>query len=443
MDYTKLPTFETAQDYLSFQNQLNARMFEDGFHLLNQTECIPVLASSVILDKAATTDLIHSSKVIIGALQKVAKEYLKSTDLQNYVKIDPLELHLLTSTEQPYGFGVTRLDSFLTDDGYKFVEINTDYPDGLTLFTQFVKTFDAFMEPYDSAYLKSDVNNLELLYSNLITLYQKNGGTHHNPTIACVGPLDRLWATEYNAHVEFLRSKGHKVFHVEPTELVFEDGELRYQNHKIDIVRRLCETRYFTKQPEACRAIFEAYKQKTAVFMNSFHDRLLGVKGLFAVLTNSRYAHLFTSEEKEVIKRTIPVTKVVSTIDLHPDEITNICQNKDNYVLKPSDLSEGEKIFVGCETDQHIWDEALSSALDQSDGRWIIQELIRIPKRESLIVENGELKTESLYFDVCLHFFMDKNGDIATGTPFSRSSRSMILNVTKGGGANEVKLTYS
>ncbi|MBU1890981.1 hypothetical protein KJ782_05840, partial [Patescibacteria group bacterium] len=303
------------------------------------------------------------------------------------------------------GFGMMRIDAFWDGKTFKFVEINSDYPEGVVISQRCFDTYDRVMTKYKlipKEYVWP-LDNVMLFYQNMMTQYIMNGGKKKKPTIAIVGPKDRLFITEYNLLNKYFISKGHKSFLVTLNDLKNDKvGYLIYKGNRIDILRRAGEIRHF-KKGKYCERFFKSYRNKKLFVMNTLHDRLIGIKSLFAILFDKNYQYLFTKKEKEVIRNNVPKTFLINS----KKEIKRkYLVNKNRYVMKPSDLSEGIKLMIGSSTSQKKWDKEINN----SSYRKVLQEKINIKKRPVVEIKEGKKIVKLLYTDINTHSFMSRSG---------------------------------
>ncbi|MGB9178033.1 MAG: hypothetical protein WCB68_02210, partial [Pyrinomonadaceae bacterium] len=218
-----------------------------------------------------------------------------------------------------------------------------------------------------------------------------------------------------------------------PEELEWNGEVLRYGDAKIDIVyKRLLVNEYLPiikEQP----ALLEAYRARAVCMVNSFRSKLIHKKALFAVLTNERYAHLFNGEELSAIRQHVPWTRKVRAersehygeqIDL----LEFIAARRDRLVLKPNDDYGGHGIYIGWNTDEISWGEAIQNSL--GNGDYIVQE--RVPTAREVfpaLQEDGSVLFAEQLVDLDPLLF---NGKV--GSAFTRLSFTELANVTSGGG---------
>ncbi|GEM_PF-2651079 len=427
----------SEKEILQLKIDLDKALVEKKFCLKGQTSPIPVHLNTFFLTKEQQKSLQEKSNIIIQCIKKVVQEYYISPELQAKILLHPAEKTLFLSTTPSKGFGMMRLDAFYNGDQIKFVELNSDYPEGVVIFQNSCEAYDETLLAWKL--LKpnhvSTIDNKELFYENVVALYKMNGGKQQKPSIALVGPIDRLFISEYELLTKFFLDKGHKAFLVEPQELSLTETGLSYNGESIHIVRRLGEMRYF-RENEFAKPILEAYKKRQVLLVNDLHNRLWGIKTFFAILHDKNFSYLFSEEEKMVIEETIPKTWIVDSHNKEQRE--NFLSQKNKIVLKPNDDSEGNLVYIGKDTSDDAWRKIV---FDTEIHGWTAQELIPIPKKQIIgVTKDGKKFEKELYFDLMIHIFMGKDGEVIFGNMGARTSESSILNVAKGGGINSVKI---
>ncbi len=131
------------------------------------------------------------------------------------------------------------------------------------------------------------------------------------------------------------------------------------------------------REPE-CRALVDAYAAGAICVANSLRCKIPHKKAFFAVLTDERYAHLFSEAEREIIRRHIPWTAMVEdgpvirdgeAIDLLP----HLRAEREQFVIKPNDEYGGTGVTLGWETSEAEWDAAIQRAVAERYRGWVAQ----------------------------------------------------------------------
>ncbi len=388
-------------------------------------------------------------ETIFGALQKVKDaaiaddailDELGVTEIEReLVKIDPKYSHVSPTS---------RLDSFLTDDSYSYVELNGESPAGIAFSDSATDIFKSlpvmqkFAERYEVKSLEGSAKMLDVL----LECYKefRGGEMSHKPVIAIVDLRDLPTIKEFELFRDFFESKGYKSIICSPDELEFSGSRLSHEGTEIDIVyKRLLVNEYLpimTAQP----ALLDAYRAGAICMVNSFRGKLVHKKAIFAVLTNERYKHLFSDEELSAIAKHVPWTRKFrneSTLvrtgngsdGVLSDETIDLVEwtrcNSHKLVLKPNDDYGGHGIYIGWNSTSEEWDAAIALAL--KNGDYLVQERVKTAKEffPMFTDEKGNWELVEQLVDLDPLLFLGK-----VGSAFTRLSSTELANVSSGGG---------
>lgn len=330
-----------------------------------------------------------------------------------------------------------RLDSFLTDEAYSFVELNGESPAGIAYVDAAYDIFSRLpvMQKFGESYNVRPLYGSRFMLDVLLDSYEEFLGRKPDaaPQIAIVDLKDRPTQSEFELFKEFFEQQGCPTRICTPQELVFENGRLSVNDFQIDIVyKRLLVNEYLPIIEEA-PALLEAYRARAICMVNSFRSKLIHKKALFAVLTDQRRSGLFNAEEQEAIRAHVPWTRLVRAeksdyFGTEVDLLDYIKKNRQKLVLKPNDDYGGHGITIGWNADEATWDTALQAAL--ADGDYLVQE--RVPTaRETFpaLQEDGTIEFAEQLVDLDPLLF---NGKVKSA--FTRLSFSELANVSSGGG---------
>src|SRR5205085_8759313 len=103
-------------------------------------------------------------------------------------------------------------------------------------------------------------------------------------------------------------------------------------------------------------------------------------------------------------------------------------QNAHKLVLKPNDDYGGHGIYIGWNSTEHDWNEAIKLAL--TDGDYLVQERVETSKELFPHLEHdGKIQMLEQLVDLDPLLF---NGQV--GSAFTRLSTTELANVSSGGG---------
>jgi len=378
-------------------------------------------------------------ETVFGALQKVKDaavdddsilDELGVTEVEReLVKIDPGYAHVSPNA---------RLDSFLTDDAYSYVELNGESPAGVAYADSATAIFERLpvMRKFGERFRVTGLEGRSKMLDVLLRCYQEFFGRKPDckPVIAIIDLPDLPTRKEFELFKEYFESEGYTSIICSPDELEFNGSRLSSNGTEIDIVyKRLLVNEYVPIMKEQ-PALLDAYRAGTICMVNSFRSKLVHKKAIFAVLTDERYSRLFSVDELHAIRDHVPWTRKVregqtenrgERIDL----VEWIRSNSNQLVLKPNDDYGGHGIFIGWNSSRSEWDDAIATAL--ADGDYLVQERVKTAKEHfpMIIDDDGNWEMTEQLVDLDPLLYLGK-----VGSAFTRLSSTELANVSSGGG---------
>jgi uncharacterized circularly permuted ATP-grasp superfamily protein len=377
-------------------------------------------------------------ETVWSALQKVKDAAVESEEILDELGITEIERDLVAIDPKYRQVSPTaRLDSFLTENAYSYVELNGESPAGIAYADSASEIFmnlpvmRKFVENYDVRAFEGRSKMLRVL----LAAYEEFLGRQpeKNPVIAIVDLKDLPTQKEFELFKDYFESEGCTSLICAPQELEFSGGRLIYRGVEIDIVyKRLLVNEYLPIIDEF-PALLHAYRAGAICMVNSFRSKLVHKKAIFAVLTNERYAGLFDEAELAAIHAHVPWTRKFreeKTVNQGQeiDLVEWTRANSSKLVLKPNDDYGGHGIYIGWNSEPGEWDKAIQAALD--DGDYLVQERVQTSKEIFPYVdESGQIQMEEQLVDLDPLLFDGK-----VGSAFTRLSSSELANVSSGGG---------
>ncbi len=326
----------------------------------------------------------------------------------------------------------SRLDTFIGDDSFKFLEYNAETPAGVGDQMQLEIVLEQI--PEIKEFLAENTHwrpkPHQKLLQSLFTVYREFGGKKGKPNIAIVDWEGVSTEAEFYTLKDYFESKGFRTLIVDPHELEYDGEKLRAGSFEIDIFYKRVLIDEFLEKFDETQPLIRAYTDGKICMANSFRVKIAHKKAGFAIFTDEKYEKLFTPEQLETIKNHIPWTRKVEEgkttfEDREIDLIKFLRKNREGFLLKPNDDYGGKGISLGWETSESEWDAALSEALKDS---FIAQERAEIEKRTFPVFDkSAELEELLVDFDPFL-FLNEVEGGLV------RLSASSLVNVTQGGG---------
>ena len=330
---------------------------------------------------------------------------------------------------------LSRLDAFVTPDGPRFIEINSDapagfgYSDRMARLFQELPVFRDFARRLPVSYQDSDA----ALVRAVVGQWRPSGGAGR-PRIAIIDWAEVKTRPDQEILREAFAARGFECLLADPREVDVRGGRLHAGGGAVDLVYRRAVLSELVEREEEVKAFLQAYDQGLCPFVNSFRCRLSEDKAFFAVLTDEAFAHLMSEEEAELVSRALPWTRRVAErrtfkdgreIDLLPFVIAG----REHLVLKPAHSYGGRSVFLGSETSPDEWEAAARAGLE---APWVVQERVAIPEEPFPIHddETGELTFVPLKVNANPFYVVGEEAGAVT-----RASRSSVINVSAGGGS--------
>ncbi len=385
----------------------------------------------------------YVAEMIAALAERVTKAAMNSNSLFEQFHLRPEEERLVRMTT---GYGpastASRLDAFLLPESLKFTEYNGESPAGAGYSETISDIFKEMpvMEEFAQRFEVHSYPLIAKLLDALIQTYLDWGGTSHRPQMAIVDWKEVPTWSEFEILKARFEKMGVPVLLADPRELEFDGKTLTAKGKKVELVYRRVLINDIVKRAKECEALVKAYASGTVCVANNFRCKIPHVKAFFAVLTDGRNAGLFSAEEREVIRKHVPWTRVVEDgkSDYHgkPIELLKYARkNQKNLVLKPSDEYGGMGVTLGWETTAKEWEKCLEQALPggklaAAHGCWIVQE--KIPMQRGVfphIGTGGKVEFQDMLVDFAPYLFRGKLAGFLT-----RLSATGLANVTSGGG---------
>ena len=326
---------------------------------------------------------------------------------------------------------ILRFDSFTTEAGVRFVEVNGDIPMGSVCNDSLVPLFQGlgFFETFEGRYdVRPNLVQIGMIQT-FVHAWQSWGGTG-TPRICILsfpGGMEDLFA---RLNARDLRKLGLEAAAAHPEDLDFHGGRLRAKGRVVDLVYRIMHTDDCLDRSEEIGPLLQAVRHEAVCMVNPFRSELLSHKFLFALLTDGSHDFGFTKEEAAAIRAHVPWGRVLreghstdaegNRVDL----VEHVRSRKDDLVLKPAHAAGGKGVRLGWMCDGSEWDEAVREALERD---FVVQEKVGATREEYPLLEEGFPLREFFEDTDPFHF---PGGYSAL---FCRISTAEITNVAQGG----------
>jgi uncharacterized circularly permuted ATP-grasp superfamily protein len=395
---------------------------------------MPTLLKPNFITPRQSLLLKDSVELMSKALTKFIELYLKNSQVREIMGFSEREEELFR-IDPGYAnpLVVSRLDAFMTGDSLKFLEFNCDSPAGIAYsdiledgFKLLFRDF-AFLEKYHIQYARRQ----DMLLTALLGCYREFRSTHQNlpekPVVAIVDWADVSTLSEFELHRRHFADNGVHSVIVTPQDFSIQNGRVLAAGEEVHLIYKRVITRELIARWEDVGNFVEAIREGLVCCCNSFRSFIVGNKKILSLITDPRFGGIFNEKEKELIKNTVPWTRILtdSTVEHFGRLVllkTFIPQNKDRLVLKPCNMYGGKDVYIGMGTSQAVWEEVMEKHI--GGGDWVVQEFINIPT-DLFPGSSGRTK----YVNINPFLLGGKFSGAIT-----RVSDSPVINISAGGG---------
>jgi hypothetical protein len=381
----------------------------------------------------------RAGETVFGALQKVKDAAVKDDSILDELGISAIERELIKIDPGYSHVSPTcRLDSFLVGDTYSYVELNGESPAGIAFADSATEIFSSLpvMRRFNERYTTRVLEGRSKMLNVLLRCYEEFLGKKpdHKPLIAIVDLKDLPTIKEFELFREYFTANGYPAIICSPEDMTFDGERLRCGEHEIDIIYKRLLVNEYLPIMDAAPAVLDAYRAGKVCMVNSFRGKLVHKKSVFSVLTDERYSHLFEANEIEAISAHVPWTRNFRNVKTaYAGESIDLVDwtrsNAPKLVLKPNDDYGGAGIYIGWNSTQSEWDDAITVAL--ADGDYLVQERVKTARETFPMItdEAGNWTMVEQLVDLDPLLFLGK-----VGSAFTRLSSSELANITAGGG---------
>jgi len=325
-------------------------------------------------------------------------------------------------------------------DTFKFVEPNLTGIGGLHLIPSVEEILSETIVPLLAAQdpglrLERLSDARELLQQELAAQLEAVGRPHG--TVCFVEPKYELEGIdEQRRLVEYLRVRhGMTTLHADPSELRMRDGEIYYEDVRVDLVYRdysvldLVELEREGVDVTPMRTLFRENRVVSSIGAELDH------KACWEILTDPEIAaRHFDEASRRCFHRHVLWTRVLAErrTTLPDGESGDLLafarEAREMLVLKPSRGYGGDGVVIGQTQSDGQWDQALDAALADVE-LWVLQSLAHIPVLEvPTLAEDGTLRPEMYY-----HVMGYASGPEGLAI-LARASQRQVVNVAQHGG---------
>jgi hypothetical protein len=386
-----------------------------------------------ILSRSQYEAITLAAQTIAAAFETVVERALVDDELLNKLGLTATEEKMARIDPGYTRLCVTsRLDTYISESGFQFLEYNAESPAGIGDQMQLEKVL--FELPQMKEFLRINEHWLpephRRLLASLVAAYREWGGEEERPQIAIVDWEGVSTASEFEVLKQYFESEGYATVIADPRALKFDGAALTSGGFRIDIVYKRVVIHEFLERFDVQHPLARAYAEHKVCMANSFRTKMAHKKAGFAILSDPHYGHLFTDEQRAAIRQHIPWTRRVrrGKVDFEGNErdlVELLRTERERLVLKPNDDYGGKGVVIGWETDPAEWDRAIALALERPH---VVQQ--RAPIEKVFIPMFGD-RAHATEMNVDFNPFLFHN---EVEGALVRLSASSLSNVSSGGG---------
>lgn len=386
-----------------------------------------------IITRSQYDEVARAARTIAFAIERVVERALADEDLFAILGLTEREAQMARIDPGYTRLCVTsRLDSYLSEEGFQFLEYNAETPAGVGDQMQLEKVLlqlghvREFLEQHPHWQPEPH----RRLLAALLEAYREWGGEADSPLIAIVDWKGVATESEFYTLKDYFASEGYQTLIVDPSELNYDGRELSARGFHIDVVYKRVIIHEFLENCDADHPLARAYADRRVCMVNSFRTKVAHKKAGFAILSDPKYENLFTPNEVDVFRRHIPWTRrvgpgVTSFHGSESDLLDLVFEERKRFVLKPNDDYGGHGVFLGWEHSAEEWKQAISLAAERP---YVVQERVGL-RKVRMPMFSDRVRMVEMYVDFNPFLFHNE-----VEGALIRLSSSEILNVTSGGG---------
>ncbi len=393
----------------ALEEDMRARNLSGGLGVI-----LPVLRPHFV-SKRQYANLVKASEVLLSAIARVKQLALSTPALLSRMELLPAE-KMLASVNPGYSIPavISRLDTQMVNGALQFMQFNVGAPAGAASSEALADLFYQcpIVKEFRRRYKLSRLGGVKQLLHALLHAYRLFGKKRF-PRIAILEFRQQFQTSQLGEHqllAEHFRREGYPTEVVTPDQLEYKGGVLRSGEFAIDLIYRRLTVQEFLLRFDLTHPLVRAYQNGSVCIVNSFRAELAYKKAIFDLLTDETITAKFPAAERKVIRQHVPWTRVVAaTKTTYKDKVIDlpefIAKHRENFVLKPNDVTTDHHAYAGWEMDEAGWHRAIRTALRNS---YVVQERVEQKSYLFPLLQFGSLEMKSMAVDVQPHVYLGK-----------------------------------
>lgn len=349
------------------------------------------------------------SETTHAILCKVITRYLENEDYRSVFSFDKrLEELILIPRRYEAVLPFARIDVFLDEDILEcgFCEFNGDGSAGMNEnreITHSIEQSETFKR-FSATHRIETCELFESWVNEFISIYQTFENKVETPHFAICDYLECGVVDEFYVYCDYFAQKGYSCcvcdvrnLHFDGTTLTNDKGE------RIDAIWRRSVTNDVLEYWDESQDLIKAVKAGAVALIGSFAGHLVHDKQIFEALRHPLTKAFLTNEENAFVERHVPQTLFLDDSEIDLNEVRN---NKDAWIIKPTDNYGAKDVYSGMACTQEKWNELIDTFANGASGApFIVQTYIKpfktrtLPPDVSLEDKNAPVSSESSMYN--------------------------------------------
>lgn len=343
---------DSAAEELAYMAQSTAR-----YH----GRCVSTLYIPKIFREEDIKRFHELLEILYGIFHKVIRQYREDVSYRRLFAFDPrLEKMILSEPSYSCEIPMARIDIFYQEDtgDFSFCEFNTDGTSAMNEDRE-LNIGLARTKGYEKLSEEFDISTFELFDSwvdTSLSIFHEARPDIEKPVVAIVDFMESATNNEFEIFAEHYRARGLTCEICEIRQMQYRDGRLYTPSGiPVDMVYRRAVTSDIMKHYEEVTDFIRAAEEHAVCLLGEFSTQIVHDKVLYEVLHHPMTQEFLSEEEQEYIRRHVPFTAGMCEEHLPYEEI---CEQKDQWILKPRDSYGSKGVFAGVEYEsEEEWKE--------------------------------------------------------------------------------------
>src|SRR5262249_2810778 len=225
-----------------------------------------------VVSRSQYEAIASAATVIAGAFEKLVRHALSDDHLLARFGLTECEARL-ARIDPGYSSlcPTSRLDSYISESGFQFLEYNAESPAGVSDQQQLEKLL--FSMAHNREFLAEHdcwmPRPHEQLLRTLLEVYRESGGDKDYPQIGIIDWTGVATASEFEVLKQYFVSEGYPTVIADPRALSYDDRELRAGDFRIDILYKRVIIHELLERVGEEHPLVHAYRDRCVCMANS------------------------------------------------------------------------------------------------------------------------------------------------------------------------------